>query len=284
MSLLSKKTNISRSLRVKHDGPGRISWWLKDDTLIPLAQLIVETFWGIIEDANKDNIHIFKLNNRKAVFRIKHPENAQREYVAKVSFYNRIKHRFRFRKYVLNEATNLLKARTLGINTPQILGYGSINDAFGLPEVSIIATEYLPGFSSIGVLMGIKSETERKQMFMKTIPLFVSLYNTNCNHIDVTSRNVLLSDNGFNPDVFLLDFQYARFNRKPNIEILMFEAGYFAKSCCNFISTQTIYEWLDGLLSIVNSNGKYDTKTLKKRFEYYLNVDFPRKKQRISIK
>jgi len=284
MLLLSKKETVSTSFRVKHTGSDGVCWWFRDETFISMTQLIVEMFRRITEGPIKENVRVFKLNDRKAVFRIEHPEDSRQAFVAKVSFYHRIKHRFRFRKYALNEVANLLKARTLGINAPLVCGFGSINDVLGLPEASIIITEYLPCVSTIDLLKDTESEAERNQMFMDTIPLFVSLYKANCNHIDVTGRNVLLSDNGLNPEAFLLDFQYTRFYSKPSSEILMFEAGYFAKSCRDFVSLSTIYEWQDRLLRTPGLDCEKDTQKLKGRFEYYLNAELHRKKQRICIK
>ena len=74
MLLLSKKETVSTSFRVKHTGPDKVCWWLRDETFIPLTQLIVKMFRRITEGAIEENIQVFKLNDRKVVFRIEHPE------------------------------------------------------------------------------------------------------------------------------------------------------------------------------------------------------------------
>jgi hypothetical protein len=284
MLLFSQNEPASTSLTFKYTCPEGTCWRLSDGNLAILAQLTMKIFRRITEGAVEEDLRVLKLNNRKAVFRIEHPEDSSQAFVAKISFYNRIKHRFRFRKYALNEVVNLLKARALGINTPRVCGFGTINDILGLPEASIILTEYLPGVSINSFLEDTESEAKRNQTFMQTIPLFVSLYEAKCNHIDITGKNVLLSDKSLNHDVYLLDFQYARFYNESSSEILMFEAGYFAQSCLNFVSLSTIYEWLDKLLIAANIDCTEDSQKLKSRFEYYLNTDLNRKKRRICIK
>jgi tRNA A-37 threonylcarbamoyl transferase component Bud32 len=261
----------------------RAKWWLRDESLAPLAESIAGTIRDIKHQALRSGIEIFKLTERKAVFRMEHPNSLGSSFVAKAILLSRFEHRFKYYKYGLNEAANLLTAMDRGINTPKIYGYGHIYGLFGLVEASVIIMEDLPGLSPIKKLLLKGTDNERHQIFMRTIPSFVSLYNAGCNHIDVNCEAIMLCEHGLNPNVFLLDFQYAKFHDKPSSEILMFEAGYFVKSCRNWISTETINEWLDELLNAVNIGHTNNIKELKERFYYYCKAELSRKHRKILI-
>lgn len=118
---------------------------------------------------------------------------------------------------------------------------------------------------------------------MRTIPLFVSLYNAGCNHIDVNSGAVMLNERNLNHEVFLLDFQHTKFYDKPSSEILMFEAGHFAKVCQNWISDETVNEWLDELLRAIDINSTDEIQKMKRCFYYYFKAELSRKHRKIII-
>jgi len=261
----------------------RAKWWLKDESLAPLAQSIVGTIRNINHHALQSSIEIFKLTERKAVFRVEYPNCSCPSFVAKAFLLSRFEHRFKYHRYGLNEVTNLFKAANRGINTPKVYGFGHIYGLFGLVEASAIIMEDLSSLSPIKKLLLKGTDSERKQIFMRTIPSFVSLYNAGCNHIDVNSGAVMLCEYNFNPNVFLLDFQHAKFHSKPSSEILMFEAGHFAKSCRDWISTDTVNEWLDKLLTAVNINHTNEIQEMKGRFYYYCKAELSRKHRKTLI-
>ena len=90
----------------------------------------------------------------------------------------------------------------------------------------------------------------------------------------------MLCEHDFNSDVFLLDFQHARFYNNPDIEVLMFEAGYFARLCRKQVPTETINEWLDKLLSAIGIDDDARKQKMTDRFSYYFNTTLSRKERK----
>jgi len=278
-----KKRIIKSVLKFSYEDSGKVKWWLRDKSLAFLAQSITGTIRNITHHELQSNVEIFKLTDRKAVFRVKYPNGSAPSYVAKTFLLSRFEHKFKYHRYGLNEVTNLITAMDRGINTPKVYGYGHIYGLLRLVEASVIIMEDLRDFLPIKTLLLNGTDNERHQIFMRTIPLFVSLYNAGCNHIDVNSGAIMLCEHNLNPNVFLLDFQHAKFHSKPSSEILMFEAGHFAKSCRSMISTKTVNEWLNKLLMAVNINHTNEIQEMKGRFHYYCKADLSRKHRKTLI-
>jgi len=120
MLSLSKRRIIKSALKFKYSDSPRITWWLADESLIPVVQSIVGVVRDITNNAVPTNIKVLKLNKRKAVFSMEHPQDCGQSFFAKVFFLNRLEHKFKYHKYGLDEAANLLRARDRGINTPRV--------------------------------------------------------------------------------------------------------------------------------------------------------------------
>jgi tRNA A-37 threonylcarbamoyl transferase component Bud32 len=283
MLSLSKQRIIKSVLKFRYEDSRKVKWWLRDESLAPLAQSIAGTIRNITHHELQSSVEIFKLTDRKAVFRVEYPSCSGPSFVAKAFLLNRFEHRFKYHRYGLSEVVNLLTAMDRGINTPKVYGYGHIYGLLRLVEASVVIMEDLHSLSPIKNLLLKGTDNERHQIFMRTIPLFVSLYNAGCNHIDVNSGAIMLCEHNLNPNVFLLDFQHAKFHSKPSSEILMFEAGHFAKSCRNWISTETVNEWLDKLLTAVNINHTNEIQEMKGRFYYYCKAELSRKHRKKLI-
>jgi len=276
-SALNRRRIIKNALRFEYRDSSKAKWWLKDESLVPAAQSITETIRNITDHSLRANTEFCKLTDRKAVFRVKPLEGSGRSLVAKAFLLSRLENRFKYHKYGLDEVTNLLKAADRGINAPRIYGYGHIYGLFRLVGANVVISEDLLGLSPIKNLLLKGTDNERHQIFMRTIPLFVSLYKAGCNHIDVNSGAVMLSERNLNHEVLLLDFQHARFYDKPSNEILMFEAGHFAQACRNWISIETVNEWLDELLRAVGINSTDEIRKMKRCFSYYFKAELSRK-------
>lgn len=283
MLSLNNRRIIKSALKFRYEDSRKVKWWLRDESLVPVVQSVAETIRNITHHTLRPNATIFKLTDRKAVFRAEHPEGTGQSFVAKAFLLNRLEQRFKYHKYGLDEAANLLKAAEKGINTPRVYGYGHIYSPLRFVEANVIISEDLLGLSTIRNLLLKGKEDERHRIFMRTIPLFVSLYNAGCNHIDVNSGAVMLCEKNLNPAVFLLDFQHAKFYDEPSREILMFEAGHFAKACRNWISTETVNEWLGKLLRAVDINNTDEIQKMKRRFYYYFKAELSRKHRRKLI-
>jgi hypothetical protein len=57
----------------------------------------------------------------------------------------------------------------------------------------------------------------------------------------------------------------------------MFEAGHFAQACRDWISTETLDEWLDELLRAVDINSTDEIRKMKRCFSYYFKAELSRK-------
>ncbi len=272
MLSLRKQRIITSALKFRYMDSRRVKWWLKDESLIPVAQSVAAAIRNITKQIVPPNVEIIKSNEQKDVFRVWHPQDASQSFVVKAFLLNRFLRRLKYDRYGLDEAANLIRAKNRGINTPEVYGYGQIHDLLSMVKVSIVILEDLVDLSPIRELTSIKSADECSRIFMKTLPLFVSLYRANCNHIDVNSGAVMLCDHNPDSQVFLLDFQHARFYGRPSDEILMFEAGYFAKSCCNWVSAEAIDQWLGRLFTAVGIQSSAETQKMKERFNYYFDT------------
>ena len=269
MFSLSRRKILKNVLRLTHSDSHGIKWWLKDESLIPVAESIIGIIRDITSNTMSSDIEILKSAKRKAVFRVKNPRNSHETFVVKVFFLNHLSHRLSYHLYGLDEAANLIQAKGRGINTPETYGYCHVYDSFRLVRASVLILEDLHNLSPIGQLMSTVSESECSKIFMNTVPLFVSLYRANCNHIDINSNAVMVGNHSSNRDLYLLDFQHAKFYDKPSTEVLMFEAGYFARSCRNWVSPETINRWLGKIFNDVGINDPVERQKMTERFDYY---------------
>lgn len=279
MLSLRKQRIITSALKFRYRDSRRVKWWLEDESLIPVAQSVAAAIRDITKQTVPSNVKIIKSRERKIIFRIEGSKAVSQSFIVKVFFLEHFAHRLKYHRYGLDEVANLLKAKDKGINTPEVYGYGQIHDLLGLVKVSIIILEDLVDLSPIRELMGIKSADECSRMFMRTLPLFVSLYRANCNHIDVNGGAVMLCDHNPDSQLFLLDFQHARFYNKPSLEVLAFEAGLFAKSCARWLSSDIIYEWFAEILNAVDVSGPGAREKMRSRFDFYLKADLSRRER-----
>ncbi|MCK5606166.1 hypothetical protein KAR91_29980 [Candidatus Pacearchaeota archaeon] len=274
---------MKSTLSIRYHTSDNDKWWLKGNDIRSIANSISSVAKNIKGDAVPADIEIFKLNDRKAVFRV---AIGKESFFAKVFFLNNLSNRFkyqlRYNKYGIDEASNLIIANSRQINSPHVYGYGEIYDTYGFTKINIVILQDLFKLSPIGTLMHRNASSEDKcyDLLMKTIPLFISLYKANCNHIDINSGGVMLNDQETNQPVFLLDFQHAQFYDKPSLKILMFEAGYFAKTCSEYVSIAKIYKWLEKLLTKVGVTETSVVKKARQDFNYYFQTKLTRKQRK----
>jgi len=285
---LNKRRIIKNVLNLRFRDSSKVKWWLADESFIPIAKSSTKAVRDIRQDVIPSHVRIVKRTifgqtERKNVFIINHPESSGTSFVAKVFFLVHLTHKLKYRLYGLGEAANSIEARRRGIYTSKVYGCGHIYNALGLVEASVIIFEHLRNANTVRDLMCNRAEDERTEVFMKTVPLFVSLYKAGCHHIDVNSSAVLLSENDANPKVFLVDFHHAKFYSNPNTEILMFEAGYFVQSCSDFVLTEIVDEWLDELLRAIDINRTGEIKKMKRCFYYYFKAELSRKHRKKII-
>lgn len=279
-SLIRQGTRIVKSaLKFTYNDSKRTKWWLRDESLIPVTQSVVAVIRDINKQTGPSNVKIIKWRKLKIVFRIEDSEGVAQSFIVKAYLLSRFKHRLKYRRRGLNEVANLIRAKRRGINTPDVYGYGRINDIFGLVTVSIIILEDLCGRSAIDELMHTRPQDECSRMLISTVSLFSKLYRGACNLFDMNGGSVMLCEHALDSEAFLVDLERADFYNRPSVEVLMFEAGYFARSCRNWVSTEAINQWLTELLSAVSINGNGEIEKAKERFNYYFGTDLSRKER-----
>lgn len=269
MFSLSRRKILDEALAYRHCKWPRLKWWLRDEGMFDAASYAGSVAEVAIKGDKLGDVKIFKQTHRKAIFRFSNNDSDGRTYVAKVFLLNHLSHRLSYHLYGMDEAAKLIEAGRRGIKVPQVLGYGHIYDRIGLVRASIVILENMSELRPIGEVLSKSSATRQCEIFMSTIPLFVQLYRVGCNHIDINSGAIMLKEKDALPEFFLLDFQHARFYDKPDNEILMFEAGYFARSCRTYISTEIAYRWLEKLLTAVGIKDVSERYKKRERFEYY---------------
>jgi tRNA A-37 threonylcarbamoyl transferase component Bud32 len=284
-SKLNKRRIIQNVLSFEFRDSLKAKWWLANETFVPIAESTTDAVRSIRNDIIPSHVKILKRSifaqtERKNVFSINHSESPETSFVSKVFFLVHLSHKLNYRLYGLCEAANSIEAARRGICTSRVYGYGHMYNTFGLVEASVIIFEHLRNAATVSELMSSGKGDEREKLFMQTIPLFVNLYRAGCHHIDVNSSAVMLSDHEVNPKVFLIDFHHAKFYSRPSTEILMFEMGYFARSCSNFITTQIIDGWMDSILAAINIKSSSEIQKMRHRFNYYFDVDLSRKERK----
>ena len=282
---MNKRRIIKDALSFEYRDSSKARWWLENETFVPVAESTTDAVRSIKNNIIPSHVKILKRSifaqtERKNVFSINHPESPETSFVSKVFFLVHLSHKLNYRLYGLCEAANSIEAGRRGICTSRVYGYGQMYNTFGFVEASVIIFEHLRNAATVSELMSSGKGDEREKVFMQTIPLFVNLYRAGCHHIDVNSSAVMLSEDEVNPKVFLIDFHHAKFYRRPSTEILMFEAGYFARSCRKWVSTEAINSWLTKLFAAVGLDDNTEVQKLKERFDYYFYKDFSRKERK----
>lgn len=283
MLSLSKRRIITSTLKFRYRDTRRVKWWLKDENLIPVAQSVVAAIKDITNQTGPSNVEIIKWRKLKIVFRIEDSGDVSKSFIVKAYLLSRFKHRLKYRRRGLNEVANLIRAESRGINTPDVYGYGRINDIFGLVTVSIIIMEDLCGRSAIDELMQTRPQDECSRMLISTVSLFSKLYRGACNLFDMNGGSVMLCEHALDSEAFLVDLERADFYNRPSVEVLMFEAGYFARSCRKWVSTDAIEQWLRELFTAVDINNAAEREKMRERFNYYFGTDLSRK-ERLRIR
>jgi len=283
-SLGGRGTGIVKStLKCRNRDSHRTRWWLADASLVPVTQSIARAIREIGTPAGPGGVEIIKWRKLKIVFRIADPGDASKSYIVKAYLLNRVKHRLKYGKRGLNEVANLITAKRRGINTADVYGYGRMDDVFGLVTVSIIVLEDLRALSAVDDLMPTRPPDECDRVLVSTVPLFSAIYRGACTLFDLNGGSVMLRGDVPDSDVFLVDLERADFHGRPSVEVLMFEAGYFARSCRHWISTEAVDEWFEKLLASVHISGSSEIEEARERFNYYFSRDLPRK-ERLKIR
>lgn len=277
---MNKSKLIKDTLRFGYRHSQRAIFRLKNENIVPIAQSILSAIDECNESVLPDNVVTLKQSpGKRIIFRINSSKFAQESFVAKVFLLHRFKHKLKYhwmkyQRYAFNEAANLIIAAHRGLNVPKVYGYGYTYGLPGLIKTSIVILEDLVQLTSVDELLRVNRVDEEKcaKILSRTIPVFVKLHKTMCHIVYILSDAIMLGSEGSNQDAFVLDFEYAKFHNKPSLEILMYEAAYFAQSCPDFLTERIIYDWVAKLLDAVEIGDNANRRKLIERFNYYFVI------------
>lgn len=295
-SSLNKRAILKTTLGLKYSDLPRVKWWLRDESIIPMAQCATSASDEYQKSSSPHNIQILKARaGKQFVLRIKPSELIDQSFVVKVFILHRLKYRLKYHalkydRFAFAEAANLIIASQRGLNVPKLYGYGTIHGFSQLVKKSVVIREDLSRYVTLGALLKLNREDEEEsaRILSRTIPMFIDLYQAACNHIDMNLDSIMLSGPNSKQKDFILDFEFAQFHDEPSLEILMFEAAFFANRCSALVADGTIKQWRARLLNAIQGRDNATRRELIKRFNYYLSITQPhtgllRRKERIQI-
>lgn len=280
------KRMVKSALRFNYSDSRRMKWWLRDESLIPVAQSVLSGIDEQNESVSQHNVEILKQGDRRLILRIKPLRFNEKSFIIKVfrlrCLRHRLKyHRRKYHRYGFAEAANLIIASSRGLNVPTVYGYGRIYGPCRLIKMDIIIIQdlvhYTQLYESLKLIKG--DEEESAKIFDRTIPIFVNLYEAGCNNIDMNLGAIMLGNEDSKNYGFVLDFEFAKFHDKPSLEILMFEAAHFMKGRYNRLEKETINNWIAKLLDAVKIRDNYNRERAIERFNYYLGTYLSRKER-----
>lgn len=277
---MGKHSIITTALAVEYRKP-RCHWHLSKSNFIPTAQALTEFFMSGEINALY-NIRILKQNDRKIISLVSNTIETEK-HVAKTFYLKSLQKKLKYYKYGIDETANIIIASGKGIPVPRLDGYGHIYNRFRVITASVLLLEYLEGLKTVSDLLDQcrDDETACCRILMRTIPIFTALYRAGCNHIDVNSSAIMLSENDTDSGrICILDFQHAKFYKRPSAEVLMAEAGRFSQALRSFISDKIVSAWFQKLLSEAGFTSGLERSSLTSRFQYYRDSVLSRKERK----
>ncbi|OQY03871.1 MAG: hypothetical protein B6I25_07635 [Planctomycetales bacterium 4572_13] len=187
-------------------------------------------------------------------------------------------------RFGFGEVNALLFASDRGLKVPKVYGYGGINGAFNLRKAEFLIMQDLDNHTDIGQLLesNRRDQEECKSVLRRAVPLFMKLYESNCNHSDLNLGSILLSNDSCCDD-YLLDFEFSKFHKAPSLELLMFHAGYFIDHCSDYLTEETTDWWFREVVEAIKTCDLPAEKHLKDRFNFHRDRYLLRRKKRMKV-
>jgi len=283
-----------KNLNYKYSHTPEINFVFKNDSYTTIAHQVVTLLKAYNSSRPLPSYaEAIKQEDRRYVFRIKNENKALkfRSFIVKVFPFRTFRHKFQFywkrhtqTRFGYGEANALVKAKNLGINVPEVYGYGQFYKKFKLLDTDIIIMQDLSNHTDIGVLLNQcrNNQNECKKILSRATPIFTNLYNCGCNNIDMNLGAILLSNEQKTNDDYVLDFEYSQFSNDKSIEILMSNSALFANNCKNILTEDTINWWIGSILDEANVTDTTEREHYKDRFRFYFNNKLSRK-QRMKL-
>ncbi len=284
---MNKSKIVKNVLKFRYCHSKKAVFLLKNESMVSVAQSVLSAIDKFNKSVSPHDFEIIRVNDRRLILRTASPEFPERSFVIKVSPLNCFKHRLQYhmikdRRFGFGEVPNLIIAAKKGLNVPKVYGYGHIYGSCWLIKSCIVILENLANYTSVLELLELNRGNGKKcaRILEWTIPTFVKFYKAKCNNIEINLYSIMLSNEHPEQDCFVLDFEHAKFHKKPSIEILMFEAASFVKWRPDLLTEQAINHWLAKLLDAVEIKDNTERRNLVERFNYYCVTKLHRKERR----
>jgi hypothetical protein len=231
-------------------------------------------------------VQVLNERGHRRVLRVATTESEHQTVVAKIfrlsSLCGRLRHQVvGCNRFALGEAANLITAARRGLAVPRVYGYGCARGWSRLVRMDFLLTEDLAFCVPVGQLFE-RHAADRAvcaEILGRMTPVFVGLFRAGCNHIDVNLGAILLDSRDW-AKVFLLDFEHATFRRTPSLEILAFEAAYFAGCCRRWVDKDALEKWFAELVHAAGVTDAIERRVVTDRFNHYLNRALSRRQRR----
>ena len=261
--------------------PGGFCWYLADPCWQNCAWRANRQI--LCSQQEQADVEVLKKGRRRLVYRLKRAETdcGKKSIVIKSFPLSSLKNRlFRHGRYGRAETWNLLEAEKRGLPVPKVFGYGKVNRWPLVLNTMVMMEDLAPRHLLAELLEEKQTQLEQQaELLDRTLKLFLQLYQSGCNHIDLNSQSIWLAENPRDGEK-ISDFQYTRFLDKPSVRTILCQAAYFTRSCSALVPTEVLESWTEKLfLAIDIKKSGYWLKI----YNCFLNRDLSRA-QRLSAR
>ena len=277
---------VAAALTHTHRDRFGATWHLADSRWAAVAESVSRVARAAGQAMPLGDVQVLCERGRRRVLRMATHESEHATVVAKLftlsSFHRRVLYRaMGYNRYALGEATNLMTAAQRGLPVPRVYGYGHAQGRWCLIQTDFLLIEDLASCASVGQLLD-RHAADRglcAEIIDRTIPIFVGLFRAGCNHIDVNPDAILFECHDVTK-AFVLDLEHAVFRPTPRMEILSFEAAYFARGCQRWVDRDMIDRWFARLVEAIGVTDPGGVQMLTDRFGHYLSRTMSRSERR----
>jgi len=241
---------------------------------------------SFFETLNKNTVRTLKKKARRSVCEITLP-GQDNHFVLKRYLFSDSKGKqlYRHKEYALDETARMIEAYNNGVPCPRVFAFGE-RRKYGLCKENFILME--SNENSVHPLQEIKKDNASKKISNEEIlsrckNLFLKLYGGRCNHIDMSSGQVLINTKDSSLDMFI-DFQYAVILNKKNLSVLAFQLSRFSWSLYPHIDKKTLHEWsYDVIKSAKNNISILEMQNLQKLYLSAFKEGSPKTKEKMNM-
>lgn len=237
----------------------RARWRLASEDFAPLVQQAESLLANNLVDLEKNpSVEILKKGRNRLCFRLRNASDSTQTVIVKAFPLKGLKNAlYRYKRYALTEAGNLLHATDQGIAVPQVHAYGVFKPNM-LVHCCAVMMEDLKGWSTLSeLLQASPGDEDRIKLIAKTAPLFKTLYHAGCGNIDLSPYHIMFAPSS--PSIRMIDLHYLRWTSIPSEKAWAITMGVFAERCTNYVSSDQVEKWFIQLMDCIGTKDKHAT-------------------------